>query len=101
MTEFFLSSLAELEARGLADENVAPHGSDLIEREFERYYEMINNARQHLGRLFNTAERRLLVETAYGVIYELRGAVDRFPDDVMAFLERDAKAREHGVVDGH
>ena len=94
-TEFFLSSLAELEARGLADESVAPHGSDLIERELERYYELINGAREHLGGLFDAAERRALVEAAYGVIFELRGAVDRFPDEVMYFLERDLWAREH------
>jgi len=94
-TEFLLSSLAELQARGLADENVAPHGSDLIERDLERYYEMINGSREHLGGLFDSAERRALVEAAYGVIFELRGAVDRFPDEVMYFVEHDELVREH------
>ena len=92
---FYLSTQAELAARGLTDESIAPHGDELIDRELERYYGLINGAREHLHGLFDSSERRALIEAGSGTVFNTPVSIDHFPEEVMYVVEHDLWVREH------
>ena len=92
---FFHSTQAELAARGLTDESVAPYGNELIDRELERYYELINGARENLHGLFDSSERRALIEAGSGIVLSTPYSIDHFPEEVMYVVEHDLWVREH------